>query len=295
MTKLNIMEKKALFGLIGLSILFCAIFFVIGKRNLWFEAKNYYTTHIKDADGLREGSIVTLSGLRVGEVTKLEVDPDNKIAVTFSVKRSLKEKVRANSTARLYRAFVIGEKRIDLTPGDLKLEIIKNKGTVKGVESSELADMISGKNVSKLLNEMSSISGSLDRWKDALLAVSKKVNPEEMTKTYLLIRPTLENINNISKELTAFTDSVKILKKDLIDPKVLQNTIKNTNKLIYPVAKRGALIEQLLDNINAISNELANTPSFASDVISALNETTITLKAIQKTWMLKSHVKDLKD
>ena len=190
---------------------------------------------------------------------------------------------------------MIGEKRIDLTPGDLKLEIIKNKGTVKGVESSELADMISGKNVSKLLNEMSSISGSLDRWKDALLAVSKKVNPEEMTKTYLLIRPTLENINNISKELTAFTDSVKILKKDLIDPKVLQNTIKNTNKLIYPVAKRGALIEQLLDNINAISNELANTPSFASDVISALNETTITLKAIQKTWMLKSHVKDLKD
>ena len=69
MAKLNLMEKKAFFGLAGLSILFTVIFFVIGQRNLWFEPKNYYVTHIKDADGLREGSVVTLSGLRVGEVT----------------------------------------------------------------------------------------------------------------------------------------------------------------------------------------------------------------------------------
>src|SRR4051812_42322037 len=109
--KFSLLEKKALAGMGGIGLFVALAIWQIGKRNFWFEAKNTYQTRVVDADGLRVGSAVTISGLRVGEVSNLEVEEDNHIQVTMEVKRSVAERIREGSVANIFRAFIIGEKK----------------------------------------------------------------------------------------------------------------------------------------------------------------------------------------
>src|SRR5262245_38445275 len=113
----SILEKKALLGMSLIALFLGASLYEIGKRNLWFESKNTYTTRVKDADGLRVGSLVTIAGLRVGDVSSLVVDKDNQIAVTFKVMQTVASRIRKDSVATVFRAFIIGEKRIEIIPG----------------------------------------------------------------------------------------------------------------------------------------------------------------------------------
>ena len=54
-------------------------------------------------------------------------------------------------------------------------------------------------------------------------------------------------------------------------------------------------MNQMLDNTAILSKELAKNPDFATKMVVTLNELVITLKAIQKTWLLDDYVKKIKD
>src|SRR5690606_28895974 len=113
---LGIFEKRSLFAIALAGGLFMTAVYQIGKRNLWFEKKTQYRTKVSDADGLRIGGYVTVSGLRVGDISDLEVDEQNEILVTMSIKSSIAKRITEGSHVTLFRAFVIGEKRIELVP-----------------------------------------------------------------------------------------------------------------------------------------------------------------------------------
>ena len=182
--QLNLIEKKALLGiLLSIAGMVIAVL-IIGKRNLWFETKNSYYTYYHDVEGLTEGSLVTLRGLRVGEVQALEVNSDNQIKVTFSVKNSLENKIRQDSMARQHRAFVIGEKRIDIVPGTSSVPQVPNGGLVSGLDSMDLPDLVSGKNIGNLTGKFENILVSLKKWSDALLILSDKIQPNDLANLY---------------------------------------------------------------------------------------------------------------
>jgi|GEM_PF-1829127 len=292
--QLNLIEKKALLGIAATLGIMALGVLVIGKRNLWFESKNHFHAYYQDVDGLSEGSLVTLNGLRVGEVEGLDVAPDNRIRVAFSVKTSVAHKIRQDSVARQYRAFVIGEKRIDIIPGQENSTPVVENGEIKGMDSVELPDLVSGKNIGQFTQRFENVLTALNKWSDALVKVSDKVNPEDLAKIYTEVHPLMINANQLLKDLKDFTDVVKIAKKDMVGNGLLTETLRNTNKILSPVAKREQLLESTLNNINTLMNELAKEPTFAKDILSMLKEVNITLKAIQKTWILKGHVEDVK-
>jgi ABC-type transporter Mla subunit MlaD len=99
MKALTPQERKALAGIAAVALFIAYSVYEIGKRNFWFEAQNIYHTHVKNADGLRVGSVVTISGLRVGEVSALDVDEENNIAVTLQVRRTVASRLRRDSVA----------------------------------------------------------------------------------------------------------------------------------------------------------------------------------------------------
>jgi hypothetical protein len=298
---LNMMQKKALIGGLVIAISFIGCLLYIGKKNLWFESKNKYWTKVKDADGLSEGGIVSMSGIRIGEVTELYVREDNSVEVRFTIKSSLQNKIRAGAAARLYRAFVIGEKRLDILPGSPEGALIPEGGELKGMESSEIVDLVSGKNIGQFTSRFEVLTEGLGKWQIALEKLTEKMDPESMAKIYDLLRPTLENISVLSNDLRILKPMLeriddKMLKSNLVEKTLTaaNKTLAHTDKILGPVAKREVLLEQALDNLNALSSEMAKNPTFAKDLIGTLKEVTTTLKAIQKTWFLKGHVEDVK-
>jgi len=284
-------EKKALISMSSVFILFFFSFIIIGKKNLWFEKKAYYFTLVSDAEGLREGTQVTLNGLRIGAVTELKVNEDNKIKVFFSVTDSVKNKIRQDSVARVMRAMLIGDKKIDLIPGTKNAKIVAENGFVQGVDSHEIADLLSGRNLSLLTDKMKGFSEGVTKLSDTMNLVLQKIRPKDIARTYDLMVPILNNVFAISKDLKSVMKSAKV---DLFDNKLTYHTLNHFNQTLTPFAKRDKLLDQILDNMGVLSKELAANPEFAKQILGSLQEMIITLKAIQKTWFLKSHIKDLK-
>ncbi len=291
--RLNLIEKKAVLGvLLSCAAMIIAVL-IIGKRNLWFEAKNSYFAYYHDVEGLTEGSLVTLSGLRVGEVEHLEVYSDNRIKVTFSVKNSLENKIRQDSMARQHRAFVIGEKRIDIVPGTTEAHQVENGGEIKGMDSMDLPDLVSGKNIGNVTGKLDGMLVGLKKWSDALLVLSDKIGPNDLANLYKEVGPLMVNMNNLVKDLKDFTETVKIARRDIVGNGLLTDTLKNTNKILTPLARREELLETTLNNVNVLMSEVAKEPTFAKDILALLKDVSVTLKAVQKTWILKGHVEDV--
>ncbi|MBT3234607.1 MAG: MCE family protein [Bdellovibrionales bacterium] len=285
--KLSLIEKKALVGVVTVVSIFVLSILVIGNKNLWFESKNHYKTILNSAEGLSVGSLVTLSGLRVGEIRSLSVDQDNRVVVHFTIRRSLANKVRKKSIAKVIRSFVIGEKKINIIPGPVSSLLVPDGGEVVGEDSTELTDLLSGENISVLVQKMESFSQGMEQWSTGLAEFSSKVNPKQMASIYQQIHPTLSNINLVAKDGRYL---FRAMRQQLFNDNLANKTLVSLNQILTPVAKRKLLMEQVLDNLQVISDELKANPQFTAELVTALKEVVITLKAIQKTWMLKDHV-----
>ncbi len=286
--KLSLIEKKAFLGVIVVSVIFLASIVIIGRKNLWFENKNTYTTVVSSADGLSVGSLVTLSGLRVGEVSALEVDENNKILVHFTVKESLTQKMHEGTIAKVIRSFVIGEKKINLIPGDPNAPLLENGARVTGEDSTEITDLISGEKIGKILKRLEGLTNGMDRWSEGLAKGMEKMNPEDISAIYQKINPTMNNLNLLAQDGRKL---VREARQQIFKEQRIGNVLVHTNKVLGPLAQREQLMENVLDNLQVISDELKANPKFTSKIISTLKEVEITLKAIQKTWILEDHVK----
>lgn len=215
--KLNfsLLEKKALVGIAGVGLFVATAVWQIGRRNFWFEAKNTYHTRVVDADGLRIGSSVTISGLRVGEVSNLEVEEDNHIHVTMEVKRSVAGRIREGAVANIFRAFIIGEKKIDIVPGAESGRTLANNGIIVGKEATDLSEFLSGRKLSEI---MAQVDGLLTGITGALHDTNQlfaKYKSGEMNQAIDMVLPALTNFIKLSDDIIVMTQELKKKNKEI--------------------------------------------------------------------------------
>lgn len=311
--KFSTNEKKALAGMAAILAFGIASIYQIGMRNFWFEAQNTYYTKVRDADGLRVGSVVTIRGLRVGQVSALDVADNDEILVTFKVKTKEAERVRTDSQAIVFRSFIIGEKRIDLLPGSPDQPAIANGGTIPGRDTIDLAEFVTGKKLGELMGQVDTIVSGLGMVLGELKTVFGKYHSGQFEKTLGMIDPALANFLKLSDDLIVVTKELKKQPKalpqtldaankllveangDLFSNDLLKSTLGKVDHVMAPVAEKQKLIESLLGNLEDFSKELKKNPEFTKEILAAVKELTITLKALQKTWILKDETQEVKD
>lgn len=308
---ISLLERKALLGMAAIGLFLGASLYQIGMRNLWFETKNVYYTRVKNADGLRVGSEVTIAGLRVGDVSSLEVDPRNEIQVTLSVMKSVASRIREDSSATVFRAYVIGDKRIEILPGAAG-EPLADGAHLPAKETTELMEFISGKKLAELMGLIESLMGGVNRIVQGVDQVMDKYDSGDFNKTFARLDPALENFLKLSDDLIVMTKEMKKrskdlpvvveegvgllvdLRQDLFANDLAKTSLTNINKIVTPLARREQLVEDLLANLQDLSRDLRNNPKFAQKMVDALQELTITLKALQRTWLLESKTEEVK-
>jgi len=92
------------------------------------------------ADGLKRGSDVTLSGIKVGTVTSLELDKDFNAVVRMSIRREVK--LPADTFARIVSESLLGGMVILLEPGGSNQFLADGSRISKTQGSILLADLI---------------------------------------------------------------------------------------------------------------------------------------------------------
>lgn len=104
---------------------------IIGQEARLFAPKISYVTNF-DAAGLRVGSPVTMSGVRVGTAERIQLPTNPRsegITFKISVDRDFSERVRRGTMAQLVlMQIVANERAVDLTPGDPNQPPLKEEG-----------------------------------------------------------------------------------------------------------------------------------------------------------------------
>ncbi|MBY0370301.1 MlaD family protein [bacterium] len=173
------MDKKIANNIIvGVMVAFGFVAFVYVLFNLGGGSvlKSQYTLygtfhHVK---GLHMGSEVSLSGLRIGVIRKIEISPETKeLKVEFSVSRDVQEFVRKDSLAQIRTQGVLGDKYIEVSFGSPDQPVLKNGDTIMTNESEDIFAQ-SGKLVGGLSKKFEA-GGDFDSVMQNLSVVTKNL------------------------------------------------------------------------------------------------------------------------
>lgn len=135
------MEKKKIYfnRLIGFLVIVISIFLFAKARRHYVKVdnRNYYKVYayFNRIDGLKNDSDVRISGIKVGNVTKISLTPNNRVKVEMRVKKSYE--LPEDSSILIQTSGMIGPKFVDIRIG-MGDEMIADGGTFYGQTQDSL-------------------------------------------------------------------------------------------------------------------------------------------------------------
>jgi phospholipid/cholesterol/gamma-HCH transport system substrate-binding protein len=266
------MERDAHYAAVGIAtvaLLAALAVFTIWLARLQFnnDYDIYDIVFYGPVRGLSEGGEVHFNGIRVGEVTDLNLDPDKGDQVIARVRVNGTTPIRVSSRAQLEPQGITGLNYIQITAGDPNSAILKTQypdNVVPVIQSqpSPIAELLSG-------------SGTvLAQTVDALNRINRVLSDDNVRS----FSTSLKNVEALTAELEA--------RKGMLEQ--LEQTLTKANAAVDEYQRLGASSRQIVEtdgraaiaNINAAAAEarsaIATINSTAEGVQGPLTEFTAT-------------------
>jgi phospholipid/cholesterol/gamma-HCH transport system substrate-binding protein len=181
--------------------------FLIGRDDQLFRRKNRYRIHFDSVSGLNVDNPVQLNGVTVGGVEEVVLPEDmgqNEITVWISVDRRYRQRVRADSSARIRTLGLLGDKYVSLSSGSPEFPEIPSGGEIPAAEATSVDQLLaSGEdmmaNVVSISHSLSSILGRMERGEGMLGQLT--VESEEGDKMRASLTGALDSIQRIAGEI----------------------------------------------------------------------------------------------
>lgn len=138
----NTQLKVGLFTLVGLVILVGSILLLGGGQFLF---RDTYTlkVHFDQVQGLSRGSVVSLTGIPVGNVDSISFIPNSDyLEVSLSIDESFKSRITQGSEASVKTQGALGDKYIYITPGKADSRPLQEGGLLRAGETTDFIDQI---------------------------------------------------------------------------------------------------------------------------------------------------------
>lgn len=305
--KFNKFERVA--GLFVLTAIVGSIAATIGvavKRG-WFEQKVTLEASFPSADGLHAGTVVQMAGLRAGAVESVDLKSNNEVLVQLRISRKFFDRVREDSLVRVMRPFIIGEKVLDISVGSEGAKPVIEFAMLKTEESTDIMDLMNGRKLGPYIAMLGQIGENLKVVAEAFLDPERSKN---LVKVIDEMRPLVMNMSGMSREVTSLLkgankdqkmiktlDNLAIMSQELA--RVLPEFTRNSPELasdLTKIAKNTAILTEEMSKLVPMMNKMApELPRASARALEALDETVITLKAMQKSFLLRGSVKEVRD
>lgn len=292
---------------VGIAILSCVVGFVaIAVKNGWLASKVNYATELESADGIHAGTAVQIAGLRVGQVTAVELESNDRVMVRFEILEKFAPKIRADSNVHMFRPFILSDKVLDISVGSEQAELVGAGGVIPTVASTDVMDLLSGK-------KMTAVLSSFDHLADSLRIVGKAFSDPKRTHGLVQmldrLNPLVENLNVMSLEVSKIAtvankkQRAEVIVNNLAEVSTeLQRALPSFNKEVPDLGRQLGMIvknlnilttefQKLTPAISAVAPELPRTSRRA---IEALDETVVVLKALQRSFLLRGNVNSVR-
>ena len=247
----------------------------LGISSGLFEPKVSYRIEMESVDGLRVGSAVEISGLKIGRVSELDLKSIGLFEVTFTVRKRFSNLFREDTRILAIRPNVIGEKILVVEPGSPSAILLAEGSLVKVEQSTDLMEILGGRKLNQILTDLGKIA-------DNLKIIGHAFTDQNRSKAFVKL---FDDMGPFVKNVTDMSRQVNLIAKDMNDDKMFAQTLQNLNILTVELQK-------LTPAINAVAPEL---PRASQRAIEALDEMVVTLKAMQKSFLLRGNVQEVKE
>lgn len=250
------METRAGYVAVGAFVLALIVGLVVAV--LWLaqgqfaQANTRYDIYFASVStGLVEGSPVRISGVQVGRVVAVALDPQNPARVRVTVEVGSSAPIRADSVASIEVTSLTGNAAVEISPGSKEAPLLEvqegQRYAVIWSRESSLQQVVA--NVPQLLAKLTDLAEKLATLVD--------------DRNRATIAGTLDNLNRVTGAIAAHSGDVEHLLADsAADAKELRQTITSMNdaarKLDGVIAQTSTVISQAGDtvrNINGLVTE----------------------------------------
>jgi ABC-type transporter Mla subunit MlaD len=273
-------EKKSLALFSGIAMfLFVSLIIMAGYKQGWLEPTVQLHAHFDNADGLREGTAVVFHGIRVGSVKTIELDDSGKVLLRLSVLKKYIEKLNSSVIARSGRTFVIGDKIITLAVSTQNAPALETDKVIPGEESIELVDLLSGGRLSPYFNTFSKLLEQIQ------LVIEGGNDSVKLIELYQQAYRALKSVELLGED-------VRTLRKDVF-------ATTETKALLSQLAKATKNMEAVMSGLEKsiphIGTAAEGMSKMVPELTSTLKETQFTFQALQKSFILRGGVRELKE
>ena len=282
--------KTALLILSGIVIFIFGFNYLKGSSLLDNEI-NVHTLYA-DVEGLVVGANVTINGLNVGKVKKIDFDENfEKIKVSFSLRSDLT--FSNQSIAQLYEAGLIGGKAIAILPDYSAARPVQDDDVLPSTIKPGLTELVN-QQIAPLQNKLEGLLTSAD---SLFAGVSNVLNYNTQNNLKLALEgvtQSIDNVNKLSNSLSrvvnsnekVFNSTLSHLEHTTNNLAILSDSLKQMPlaSTVQHLEKTTAQIQQLVDKMEKGEGSLGKL----------LNEETLYNKLLYSAEALEALLVDLK-
>jgi phospholipid/cholesterol/gamma-HCH transport system substrate-binding protein len=243
------MDRTIRAGIFGIVIVACVVLVAFGYTSLPFYPQGKsYEAYFADAGGISPGSGVNISGIAVGEVTRVALAGDV-ARVTFTVNRKIR--LGDQTLASIKTDTILGERSLAVTPrgSGSVTSIPLGRTTVPYTLNMALQDL--GQNASEL--DKDQLTQALGVLTDSL----RDATPD--------LRRTLDGVAALSRSINANDEALgQLLSRARSVTKVLADRagqvnqlINDGNQLFAALDERRAALSNLIAGIDEVSQQIS--------------------------------------
>ena len=252
---------------ISMALLLLTVFFAGGVQDL-FSPEELIKAQIKDVKGLRRGAPVWVSGIEIGYVKGISLNPQYGTLVTMAIKENALPYIRSDSYANVITQGLLGDKYIELNSGTVEAGQIKPGTIIKGVAQLEVKDLVDASSVSvaKITEFVDKVGTFLDHFEKRDGTIAKLLNDPSL---YYNLKQSTTTLLAILKELKESEGSAKMFMKD---PSVYNNMLAASSSL--------EKFSRTINEGNGTIKKLAESPEIYDDLHSASQKLNTVLSEI---------------
>lgn len=233
---------------IGIMVAITITLFILGFNFLRgrgaFSSDKDYFTYYNDVQGLQESAVIQLKGFAVGKVSRIELQADRRIKVTFALKKDIK--VPKGTIAQLASNDLIsGTKVVSLNMSN-ELAYIQEGGFIEGKESQGILDNL-GSQVSPLVGVLQHTVVSLDTLLNTVNNIINDDTRKHLNASFASLEIGLDQLSLLATQLNAQSGN-------------LAGVIKNANSITGNLANSNDRISGTLTNLESFSTSLNKAP-----------------------------------
>jgi phospholipid/cholesterol/gamma-HCH transport system substrate-binding protein len=305
--------RLGLFVLAGI-LLLVVVLYVLGLQRGLFRSTVEVRTHFTQVSGLRSGNNVRFAGINVGMVTDIQITSDTSVLVVMAIREADAVHIRNNAIASLGSDGLIGNRLVNIAPGDGVGSPITNGMELRSLTPLDTDEMM--RTLDRTNVNMAEISDGLRELSDRIIRpgslvglLADTVLAEELRTSFADLQHTLENVRSVTRTVDQLMNDVQsgkgVLGTLVSDPEAEQQvrqwlvTMQELSDSLTQATTEAGRFARGLNTPGGLGHTLSRDTVVAADVrrtIANLEKSTGTLeenmRALQRNWFFRRYFRE---